>query len=111
MYNIPNIVVNSPSSSNRVSLMLLDKGTPLDLSSVTAMELVLPNGNVVSSIQEDTVFEWKNTGINGIVRLFLGRLSNRSPFIQAETYECQFVIYDPLNSLGAFMGYVRILAI
>lgn len=102
---VPTIVVYS-YSSNRNVIRLLDKGEPVSLKSVQQLDLKLDNGRIISSLTKRREIQWDvddEPHAKGNVYLELGR-----EFLITRDYIADVLVYDDLNSLGVFWGYIRI---
>lgn len=105
---VPTIVVYS-YSTNRDIIRLSNAGEPVSLKSVTKIELRLDSGRVLSSKIYDHAINWniqEDPGSKGEVYLQLGRL-----FFATKEYIADVMVFDDLNFLGVFWGYLRIRAI
>jgi len=103
--SFPTITVYG-NSENVQSLRLLDKGEPVNLSSVTRVLLELDDRTEVDSDISPSLFDWINPGTLGVVWFFLGR-----KFWSTKIYYAKVIVYDDLNYEGIFWGYLRIRAI
>lgn len=98
---IPTTIVYSPSS-NIFRLRLLEKGNPVNLGGLTKIDLVLGNGNTISSDNNPYAFDWLGNG-KGVLTLRLGSLD-----LIDGVYNSELVVYDGLNYQGVFWGFFRI---
>ena len=105
---VPTIVVYS-YSSNRNTIRLLNKEEPVSLKSVQQIDLRLDNGRVLTSLNNPRKIQWDvddEPNAKGNVYLELGR-----DFFTTKDYIADVMVFDDLNTLGVFWGYLRIRAI
>lgn len=112
--SVPTVIVDVPLSANRAVIRLLNCGEPVALKGISKIDIILPDGTVVSSKDYPLVIRWSEDSPEefwGLVELFLGELGNFSPFKEGSTYDCQVKIYDPLYPEGIYWGMIRIMAV
>lgn len=93
------------SHANTITLILLNNGSPVDLSTVTRMTLSVGTSLIDSSNIDGGSITWNKSGYSkGEVRLNLGAQS-----LIAGTYSsCYLIAYDPVNVTGIVWGKLSI---